>query len=128
MVAAREAEGEGGRLLKPSGAQAEEMGATEAQELSGGFRVEVAVIESIERLVDELRCEAFGKLMFCMGPLSPRRARRARLFVGLRYAPASSKPGSAGGRPSPILFPQESHFVPAPTEKSLSLWSGLERA
>jgi hypothetical protein len=63
--------------------------------------------------------------MFCKGPLSPGGARRARLFVGLRYAPASSKSGPAGGKflpsaraqhPSLILFPQQSHFVPAPTD------------
>ena len=54
MVAAGEVEGEAGRLLKPGGSQAKEVSATDAQELSGGVRVEVATVESIERLVEEL--------------------------------------------------------------------------
>jgi hypothetical protein len=54
MVAAGEVEGEGGWLLKPSGSQAKEVGATDAQELGGRVRVEVAAVESIERLVKEL--------------------------------------------------------------------------
>ena len=65
--------------------------------------------------------------MFCKGPLSPGGACRARLFVGLRYAPASSKPGPAGeeflpsGKDGIIVSfcsPQQSHFVPAPTSKT----------
>lgn len=95
MVAAGEVEGEGGRLLKPSRAEAEEVGATEAQELSGGFRVEAAMVESVERLVEELGCEAFGELMFCMGPLSPRRALRAGGKTQSHFVPPES----------PILFP-----------------------
>ena len=53
MVAAREVEGEGGRLLKPGGSQAKEVGPTDAQELGGGVRVEVAAVESVEGLVQE---------------------------------------------------------------------------
>src|SRR5258705_9826199 len=51
--------------------------------------------------------------MFCKRLLSLGVARRARLFVGLRYAPASSKPGPAGERflPSWGSEPQ-SPFVP----------------
>src|ERR1035437_9663552 len=63
--------------------------------------------------------------MFCKRPLSTEAARRARLFVGLRYAPASSKPGPAGegllpsweGRhPSLILFPQAVSFCSRPNK------------
>jgi hypothetical protein len=53
MVATREVEGEGGWLLKPGGAQAKEVSPTDAQELGGGVRVEVAAIESVERLVEK---------------------------------------------------------------------------
>lgn len=53
MVAAGEVEGEGGRLLEPSGAQAKEVSPTDAQELGGRVRVEVAAVESVERLVEE---------------------------------------------------------------------------
>ena len=54
MVAAGEVEGEGGRLLQPSGAQAKEVRPTDTQELGRGARVEVAAVESVERLVEEL--------------------------------------------------------------------------
>ncbi len=103
MVAAGEAEGEGGWLLQPSGAQTKKVGPTDAQELGGGGRVKVATVESVERLVEELEGETFGELVFCKRLLICGVARRARLFVGLRFAPASSKPGPANERfpPSP---------------------------
>ena len=53
MVAAGEAEREVGRVLQPSGSQAKEVSTTEAQQLAGGVRVQVAVVESVERLVEE---------------------------------------------------------------------------
>ena len=113
MVATGEVEGEGGGLLQPGGAQAEEVRPTDAQELGGGVRVKVAAVESVERLVEELESETFGELMFCTRPLGGGVARRARLFVGLRFAPASSKPGPAGERILPSWEPApQSHFVP----------------
>ena len=54
MIAAREVEGESGRLLKPGGSQAKEVSPTDTQELGGGVRVEVATVERIEGLVEEL--------------------------------------------------------------------------
>jgi len=53
MVAAGEAEREVGRVLQPSGSQAKEVSTTDAQQLAGGVRVQVAVVESLERLVEE---------------------------------------------------------------------------
>lgn len=53
MVAAGEAEAEGGWLLKPNGSQTKEVSTTDAQELGGGVRVELAAVEGIERLVEE---------------------------------------------------------------------------
>ena len=126
MVAAGEVEGEGGGLLKPSGAQAKEVSPTDVQELGGGVRVEVAAVESGERLAEELQGEPFGELMFCKRPLSRGGVRRARLFVGLRSAPASSKPGPADERFCPLerTTPQ-SHFVPAPTDKTTAELHGM---
>ena len=124
MVAAGEAEGEGGGLPQPGGAQAEEVGPADAQELGGGVRVQVAAVESVERLVEELEGEAIGELMFCKRPLIGGAVGRARLFVGLRFAPASSKPGPANERfplsweaAPPVSFCShiKSPFVPAPT-------------
>src|SRR5487761_2149674 len=114
MVAAGEVEGEGVRLLKPSRSEAKEVSPTDPQELGGGVWVEVAAVESVAGLVQERQGETFGELMFCKGPLSTGASCRAGLFVGLRSAPAPSKPGPAGGRFLPsgrgqhlslILFP-----------------------
>ena len=124
MVAPGEVKAESARVLKPGGAQAEEMGAAEIQKLRGGADVERALVESVQGLQKERQGDALEKLVFFKGALDAGGARRARLIVGLRYAPASSKPGPAGeGLPaqrgrrtlSLILFPQQSHFVPAPT-------------
>jgi len=124
MVAAGKVEGEGGRLLKPSGAQAKEVSPTDAQELGGGVRVEVAAVESVERLVEELQSETFGELMFCKRPLSRGGAPRARLFVALRYAPASSKPGlgAKGSCPpgkddTPVSFCSPSSLILFPPQQ-----------
>jgi len=54
MVAAGKLEGESGRMLKPSGSQAKEVSPTDAQQLGGGVRVQVAAVESVERLVEKL--------------------------------------------------------------------------
>ena len=96
MVAAGEMEAEGGWVLQPGGAQAEEMGAADIEQLRGGVSVEVALVEGVQGLLEEWQGEALEKLVFCKGPLDAGGARRARLFVSLRYAPASSKPGPAG--------------------------------
>jgi len=53
MVAAGEVEGEGGRMLEPSSAQAKEMRATDVQELGSRVWVEFASIKSVERLVEK---------------------------------------------------------------------------
>jgi hypothetical protein len=60
-------------------------------------------------LAGETGGQTFGQLMFCKRPLSPAASRKASLFVGLRYAPASSKTGPAGSKK------HQSHFAPAPT-------------
>ena len=53
MIAAGELQGEGGRVLKPSGSQAKKVSPTDAQELGGSVGVEVAAVERVERLVEE---------------------------------------------------------------------------
>jgi hypothetical protein len=57
---------------------------TDAQKLGGGVIIEVAVIECLQRLVEELYGKTFGKLVFCKRPLSLGDAHWARLFVGFR--------------------------------------------
>ena len=46
MSAAGESQGQGRRVLEPGGAEAEQMGATDAQELGGGVWIEVAAVEA----------------------------------------------------------------------------------
>jgi hypothetical protein len=70
-------------VLEPDGAEAEEVGPTDAQELGGGVWIEVAAVESGERLEEEPEGEAFRELRFGMRPLSAGPARHASLFVGL---------------------------------------------
>jgi len=76
MAAAGEVAGEGGGMLKPGGTEAEKVSATDAQELGGGVRVEVAAVESVERLVEEAESQAFGELMFFKVALSAQPVRR----------------------------------------------------
>jgi hypothetical protein len=55
MAAAGEVEGEGSGMLEPGGPEAEEVRTTDAEELGGGVRVEVAAVECVEGLVEEAR-------------------------------------------------------------------------
>lgn len=103
MVAPREVEGEGGRVSKPSSAQAKEMGATDIEKLGGAVGIELALVEGVQGLQEERQGDALKKLAFCIARLDASGTRSARLFVGLRYAPASSKPGTAGEKhPAPL--------------------------
>jgi hypothetical protein len=54
MVAAGEAEGEGGGMLEPDGAQAKEVSTTDIQELGGGVRINLASVECVKCLAKEL--------------------------------------------------------------------------
>ena len=116
MVAAGESGGKSRRLVQPADAQAEEVGAADIQEFSGGAGVQIAAMERVERLEEKLRGEASGQLVFFKRTSNPVRTRRASPFVGLRYAPASSRTGPAEG--VSFCSPSQSPFVPAPT----SLW------
>ena len=82
MMAAGEAEGEGGGVRQPGRAEAEEVGATDAQELGGGVGIEVAAVEGGERLVEEPQGEAFGELMFFKVTLSARDGLECRAADG----------------------------------------------
>ena len=103
MVAPGEVESQSGRVSKPSGAQAKEMGAADIQKLGGAVGVEFTLVEGVQRLQKERQGDALEELAFCIARLDGSGARSARLFVGLRSAPASSKPGTAVGKhPTPL--------------------------
>jgi len=116
MVAPGEVESEGSRVSKPSGAQAKEMGAADIQKLGGAVGVELALVEGVQGLLQERHGDTLKELAFCIARLDASGARSARLFVGLRYAPAFSKPGTAGKASCTVgQAIVQSHFVPAPT-------------
>ena len=114
MVAAGEAEGEVGRVLQSSGSQAKEVSTTDAQQLGGGVRVQVAAVESVERLVEERQGEAFGELMFFKRPLSPRRRPQSQAFRRPPLRSGLLKAWPCGRRIPALLRGQatQSHFVP----------------
>ena len=58
MVAPREVGSEGGRVSKPSGAQAKEMGAADIQKLGGAIGIELALVEGVQSLLQERQCDA----------------------------------------------------------------------
>ncbi|HEX4716261.1 MAG TPA: hypothetical protein VH164_15170 [Ktedonobacteraceae bacterium] len=95
MVAPGEVQSEAGRVLKPSGAQSKEMGAADIEKLGGALGVELTLVESVQGLLEKRQGDALKELAFCIAGLDASGARSARLFVGLRYAPASSEPGTA---------------------------------
>ena len=81
VVAARAAGGEVRRLVQASGLQAEEVGAADAQQLGGGEGVQVATLEGVEGLTEELRGEAAGELAFFKRPSKRARAHRVDRFT-----------------------------------------------
>src|SRR5205807_10121525 len=96
------------------------MGAADVQQLHGGVGVKLASVEGVQGLQKERQGDALEKLVLFKDALDAAVARRARLFVGLRFAPASSKPGPADE--TFLLSHQkksESHFVP-PTDSFCS--------
>lgn len=98
VIATGRAHSEGGGLVEPSEPKAEKMGAADIQKLRSGEDVEISAVKSFERMQEELRGESLGKLVILFRRLSePTPAARARHFVSLRYAPASSMPGPGGG-------------------------------
>jgi hypothetical protein len=89
------------------------MGAADIEQLRGGVGIKFTTVEGVQGLQEERQGDAFEELVLFKDPLDPAAARRPRLFVGLRYAPASSKPGPAGGNScSSQQQNRESHFVP----------------
>ena len=120
MITPGEVQGKGGRVLKPEGAQTEEMGAADIQQLSSGSSVELPLVEGVQGLLKEREGNALAELMLFKGPMDARVACRARLFVGLRYAPASSdpRPRDSSHRQNTFLLLNSRHspFVPATTQ------------
>ncbi len=81
MVAAGASGGESRGLVKPAGAQAEEVGAADIQKFSGGEGIPVAAMESGERLEEKLWGEASGPWVFFKRTSNRVRARRESPFV-----------------------------------------------
>jgi hypothetical protein len=71
----------------------------------------------LENPVKQRSGEAFGQLFFSQSRVEQSAAPWSRVFVGLRYAPASSNPRPRGLSLSPQSL---SPFVPTPTCQSVS--------
>jgi hypothetical protein len=121
MVAA--GNGRGGLLMDPAEAEAEEVGPANIQTEACLGRIDQALVEVLQREVDEIGGEPAPNLAFVFkGTSGPPAVSGASPFVGLRYAPASSSP-RPGHRPkveSPFVLPDQSPFVPTPTPKTTS--------
>lgn len=123
MVAAREVRDEALGLAKPCQAEAEEMGATDTEELGGLGRVDQAAVKGLDGLSDEIRSQALGELMLLFStPSGPHATAGARHFVGLRYAQTSSMPRPGREVPSSLILSSLlSPFAPTPIGKSRAL-------
>lgn len=114
--------GRGGLLVDPAKAEAEEVSPTDAQAETGLGRIDQAMVEVIQREVDEIGGKPATNLALVFkGASRPAAVSGASPFVGLRYAPASSSP-RPGHRPkveSPFVLPTQSPFVPTPTMESV---------
>ena len=115
MVAAGGLGGEDGGIAQPGGAEAEEMRSAEAKKLGGFETAHIPAIEGFKGMENKLRGKALGELVLFKRASNGGEGRMASPFVSLRYAQASSRAGHAVMR-SLILFPQQSHFDPSPTE------------
>jgi hypothetical protein len=89
------------------------MSPTDAQELGGGVRVDLAAVEGREGLVEELQSETFGKLVFCKRPLNPRARPQGEAFRRPPLRSGLLKASPCGRNISPSRHGQiQSHFVP----------------
>jgi hypothetical protein len=79
MVTPGEVQGEGGRRLKPEGAQTKEMVPADIQQLRGRGSVELPLVEGVQGLRKEREGDALAEWMLFKGPMDARVACRARL-------------------------------------------------
>jgi hypothetical protein len=114
-------EGEVGRIAKPGGAQAKEVGAADGEQLRRLGGVNIPPVEGVDGLEDELAGQTFGGLLLFKERSNPGGGRMASPSVGLRYAPASYRAGHAGEKQSHfvppdclILFPPQQQFSTKP--------------
>jgi hypothetical protein len=75
----------------------------------------------LEDMLEKRFGKASGQLFFSQSRVEQPAAPWSRIFVGLRYAPASSNPRPRGDSPTAnsflLLNSLHSHFVPAPTAR-----------
>jgi len=71
-------------------------------EVTAGFdAVDLPFVELLKDMLEKGIGEAFGQLFFSQSRVEQTPAPWSRVFVGLRYAPASSNPRPRGGSPKP---------------------------
>jgi hypothetical protein len=82
------------------------------------------IVELLEDMLEKRFGKAFGQLFFSQSRVEQPAAPWSRIFVGLRYAPASSNPRPRGDSPTAnrflLLNSLHSPFVPAPTQEKMT--------
>ena len=121
VVSAGDLSAEAGAAPQPTGAETIEVGSADLEMVGRVGRVNFPRVKLLENPVKKRRGEAFSQLFFSQSRVEQSPAPWSRVFVGLRYAPASSNPRPRG-HPSPsnhclLLFAQQSPFVRAPTRE-----------
>src|SRR5277367_6102772 len=88
---------------QPARAEAIEVSAADLERVGRVGPVDFPCIELLEDLVKKGCGKAFGQLFFSQSRVEQSAAPWSRVFVGLRYAPASSNPRPGGHSPKPRL-------------------------
>ena len=119
MVSAGDLGAEARAAPQPTCAEAIKVGSADLEMVGRVGGVDFPRVKLLENPVQKRRGDAFGQLFFSQSPVEQPRAPWSRVFVGLRYAPASSNPRPRGhppqGKPCLLLNAQLSPFVRAPT-------------
>jgi len=92
---------ESGAAPQPTSAQTIEVSTADLEMVGRVGPVDFSRIELLENPVKQRSGEAFGQLFFSQSRVEQPRAPWSRVFVGLRYAPASSNPRPRGHSLSP---------------------------
>jgi len=125
VAAARKASAELRAILYPTGAQPVKMGLADLEVTTSFDAVDLPIVELLEDMLEKRFGKAFGQLFFSQSRVEQPAAPWSRIFVGLRYAPASSNPRPRGDSPTAnrflLLNSLHSPFVPAPTSNSIAI-------
>ena len=104
VVSARKFGAEPRAVTQPAGAKAVEVSTADLEVMDGLRPVDLSCNELLENAVKKRSGKTFGQLFFSQPEWNRPAAPWSRVFVGLRYAPASSNPRPRGHltKPKPL--------------------------